>query len=119
MKRTEADEVLPEDAAWIDTYTGRHFNPLLPDPVRVLLREVPDDLGTTTDRVGHVRTAYSSVVGAADDVVVTYPRAAVAGHGNVAMSRFLHGFPRGAGQRVASRTSTMRARFTEPRLHAS
>jgi hypothetical protein len=83
-------------------------DPLLPDPVRIALRAVPDDLQTTTDRVTRVRTEYAAVVGAADHVVVTYPRAAVAGHGSVAVSRFLHGIPKAAEQRVDSRASTLR-----------
>ena len=55
-----------------------------------------------------MRTAYAAVVGSAGHALVTFPRAAVAGHRNLPMSRFLHGIPLGLAQRVDSRASTLR-----------
>lgn len=89
-------------------------DPLLPDLVRLALRATPDDLTTTAERIARVGTAYSGVVGSAGSVLVTYPRAAVAGHGSLPMSRYLHGLPRASVTRVTSRASTLSGASAEP-----
>lgn len=83
-------------------------NPLLPEDARLALRSTPDDLPTSVERAQAAERDLHALLGAAQQVTVTFARAGLEGFGEGRCSRFFaHVPPMEQSSRLSTMTSTL------------